>query len=311
MSVFKKPIVSVLIPAYNHEAWVEEAILSVINQTYGYENIELIVADDYSKDNTAKVLSELASKYQFKLVIHKQNKGLNSTINELISLSSGKYIASFASDDKLILNRIENQILILESNPDIDILAGEAILIDEFGKIITTRSKTNNTEFTFYNFDDFFMRLKPGFAAGTAMIKSDLFKRIGTYDSNYLIEDYYFWLKATYNQAIIAKCNLPFLYYRLQKKSLSSNTNLMDDGRAKILTLYKTHPKYSQAMQNYEITKLSKLIFNNRIKVVQHLLKNPNLFLNRKTFKVLAMLIIPKLILKKRFPENFYRHATL
>jgi alpha-1,3-rhamnosyltransferase len=310
MSELQNPLVSVLIPAYNHEAWVEEAILSVVNQTFGYENIELIVADDCSKDNTTEILKTLAATYAFKLVLHTQNKGLVSTINELISLASGEYIASFASDDKLFLDRIENQISIMIKNPDIDILVGDSVLMDENGKTLSVISKNSDTSLIYYNFDDLFMRLRPGFAAGTAIYKRDLFERIGTYDPNYLIEDYYFWLKATFNKAKIAKCNSPFLYYRLNSNSISSNVNLMDDERIKILEIYKSHPNYYKAIQNYKINKLASWVFNSKLNVITHLILNPKLLLNRKTMKVVAMIFMPLPILKKKFPEKYFRYAA-
>lgn len=310
MSETHKPLVSVLIPAYNHESWVEEAILSVVNQTFGYENIELIVADDCSKDNTAGILKKLVAAHAFKLVLHPQNKGLAFTINELISLASGEYIVSFASDDKLFLNRIETQISLMKNNPDIDILVGDSVMIDENGMALSFISEKTDTSLTYYSFDDLFLRLRPGFAAGTAIYKSDLFKRVGAYDPNFLIEDYYFWLKATFNNAIIAKCNLPFLFYRLNSNSISSNINLMENERAKILDIYKSHPNYSKAIQNYEINKISTWVFNRKLSVISHLIMNPKLLLNRKTLKVITMLFMPLNLLKKKFPEKYFRHAA-
>ena len=82
------PLVSVVVPCYNHEKYVKETIESIVNQTY--KNIELIVIDDGSKDNSVKVIQELADKYGFTF-IHRPNKGLSATLNEGIRLSKGKY----------------------------------------------------------------------------------------------------------------------------------------------------------------------------------------------------------------------------
>jgi len=307
----QKPLVSVLVPAYNHDKYVEEAILSVINQTYGYNNIQLIVADDYSQDNTAEVISKLSGKYKFKFIKHTKNTGACATLNEMISISSGKYITSFASDDIMVPDRIENQIKIISENPGIDILAGDIILIDKLSKIIYIQSSNNPAHLMTYDFEDLFLRLKPGFAAGATIIKSDLYKRIGAYDPNYKIEDYFFWLKAAYNKAKIVKCNIPFLYYRVLSNSLSSDKKMMDQEGFKVLTIYKSHPKYDIAIQNREIFNLSKMIFIDRIKVLQNLTNNPVLLLNRRIIKLLIMLFLPKSILRRKFPENFYRYEKL
>ena len=269
MSIHQKPLISVLIPAYNHDKYVEEAILSVINQTYGYDNIQLIVTDDYSKDNTAEVICKLSEKYKFKVIKHTKNQGVCTTMNEMIAISEGEYVASFASDDILVLDRFENQINIMQSHPNIDILAGDSILINENGKTISVKTNDQSKSLINYTFDDFFLKLKPGFTAGTTIIKRDLFNKIGGYDPEYKLEDFYFWLKATYNNAIIVKCNLKLLYYRVHHESISANEEIMIREEAKVMEIYKSHPNYSKALQNQEFYLMSRWIFIKKIKVIQ------------------------------------------
>lgn len=311
MNEFKKPLVSVMIPAYNHERFVEEAILSVINQTYGYENIQLIVVDDCSSDTTPSILSDLESKYQFKLILHQHNMGICSTLNEMISLCEGIYITGFASDDIMVQDRIENQVNIMKKNSDFDILAGDSILIDKHGEILY--KYTQNSVYTqiHYSFEDLFLSSKPRFAAGTAMYKNELFTRIGKYNPDFKIEDYYFWLKAAYNGAKIVKLNIPFLYYRVLNNSISSNERLMDEEGSKILSIYKNHPLYNSAKENREFFTLTKLIFKNKREVIQRLKRNPNMIKNKRIIKLLVMLILPKFILKKKFPENYFRNEPI
>jgi len=175
----KKPLVSVLVPAFNHQKYVEEAVLSVINQSYGYENIQLIITDDCSSDKTVSILKELESRYKFRLIIHSNNLGVSSTLNEMISIADGKYITSFASDDVMILNRIEKQVKILEENNDIDVLAGESILIDENSKVIGNITTNSTDSLASFTFEDIFLLKWSGFAAGSVIIKKELFERFG------------------------------------------------------------------------------------------------------------------------------------
>lgn len=310
MAIHQKPLVSVLIPAYNHDNYVKEAILSVIKQTYGYDNIQLIVTDDYSKDNTAEVICKLSEKYKFTVIKHTKNLGVCETLNKMISISDGEYIASFASDDILVSDRIENQITILKSYPNIDILAGDSVLIDEKGEVQNQYIQSPSHSLIDYNFDDFFLKKKPFFAAGTAIIKRNLFQKIGGYDTNYKVEDLYFWLKAAYNNAKIVKCNLPFLYYRVHKATVSANEEYLNQERAKVLAIYKSHPKYSKALQVREFYVMSEWIFIKKTKVILHLIKNPKLLFNKKILRIIIMLLLPVIILKRRFPENYTRHAT-
>lgn len=302
-----KPLVTVTVPAYNHEAWVEETILSIVNQTYGYENIQLIVTDDCSKDNTPFILKKLADKYNFELILNKQNKGICLTINKMIELAKGKYIAGIASDDIMTLDRIEKQIDILVKNPEIDILAGSSILIDKNGKEIKSKSRKHDSSLTRYSFEDLFLKKKPGFPAGSAIIKKDLFKRIGTYDPKYKIEDYYFWLKAAYNSANISVCDYPFFYYRLHSSSISSNTKLMENELHKILGIYKKHPKYNKAIKIRKIDNLLKTGLNSKSKALKQIIVNPSIIFYKKTIKILILIILPKLFVKQKFFEKNYR----
>lgn len=308
MNKILKPLVSVLIPAFNHEKFVREAILSVVNQTYGYQNIQLIVTDDYSTDNTALILNELATEFKFKLIINKKNIGVCSSMNQMIAMAKGKYIVGFASDDVMVYDRIENQINILQKYPAIDILAGESIIIDKQGTALTNSNKSFNDSLIFFSFEDIFLSIKPRFASGTSIIKSELFKRIGTYDPNFKIEDLYFWLKASYNNAIIAKSNNKFMYYRLLNNSVSSDENFIDQEGSKILDIYKSHPKYNKAIQNREISTLSKWIFINKYMVIRRIISNPIIMLNKRIVKILIMLLMPNYLLKYKFPENYYRN---
>ncbi len=122
------PLVSVVVPCYNHEKYVKETIESIINQTY--KNIELIVIDDGSKDNSVQVIQEMADKHGFTFV-HRPNKGLSATLNEGIRLSKGKYFCAIASDDILMLEKIEKQVTFMEANPEYGMCYGK-ILYFEF-----------------------------------------------------------------------------------------------------------------------------------------------------------------------------------
>ena len=92
-----KPLVSIIMSSYNHEKYIETAILSALNQTY--KNIELIVVDDGSKDNSASILKQLKEKYNFYLEI-RENNGLVKTLNYILkNLVHGKYVCVLDSDD--------------------------------------------------------------------------------------------------------------------------------------------------------------------------------------------------------------------
>ena len=93
----KKIKVSIIVPCYNVEGYVEKSILSLVNQSL--KEIEIIAVDDGSKDGTSKILDELASKYNALKVIHKKNEGVSIARNTALKEAQGEYIGFLDSDD--------------------------------------------------------------------------------------------------------------------------------------------------------------------------------------------------------------------
>lgn len=129
-------LVSVLIPAYNHEKYVQEAIKSIINQTY--QNIELIVVDDGSKDSTWQKIQEMKNECEKRFVrVHfetKENEGTCKTFNRLLDLSKGEFVYFIASDDVAKPEAIETEVKFLSKHKDYALVVGDNEIIDGDGK---------------------------------------------------------------------------------------------------------------------------------------------------------------------------------
>lgn len=112
------PLVSIIMSAYNSQDTIEYAINSLLNQTY--ENIEILVCDDCSSDNTYSILKKL-EKTDSRMRVYKsiRNQGTYNIRNEMIKLSKGEYITFHDSDDLALPTRIEEQVNILNNNQDI------------------------------------------------------------------------------------------------------------------------------------------------------------------------------------------------
>ena len=102
-----KSLVSVIIPAYNAEKFIEEAIKSAQNQTY--KNIEIIVVDDGSTDGTAEIVKKLAKKDKRIRYHHQKNKGVSIARNTAINYSKGQFIALLDQDDIWLPEKIKEQ----------------------------------------------------------------------------------------------------------------------------------------------------------------------------------------------------------
>lgn len=116
------PLVSVVIPVYNAQSTIVSTIKSVVNQTY--KNIEIIVVNDGSKDNSCDIINDFIAKnkdFNIKL-INKPNGGVSSARNAGIDMSTGQFIAFLDSDDRWVENKTEVQVNVFKENPHIDAL---------------------------------------------------------------------------------------------------------------------------------------------------------------------------------------------
>jgi glycosyltransferase EpsE len=128
----KQPLVSVALGTYNGSKWIQRAVDSMLNQTY--KNLEVIICDDASTDNTVLLLHELYDKDpRVKIIKNEVNSGLNITLNNCIEHSSGEFIARMDDDDFSHPDRIEKQMGFLLTHPEYTIVSTSINYFDEKG----------------------------------------------------------------------------------------------------------------------------------------------------------------------------------
>jgi glycosyltransferase involved in cell wall biosynthesis len=124
------PRVSVLIPAYNRANYLPETIASVQKQTFG--DIEIIVVDDGSADNTAEVVRSISdSRLKY---IHQGNRGVSAALNTAWRAASGEFVAMLGSDDVMLSQQIEQLLPIIEHNAALGVVYARAQAMDAQGK---------------------------------------------------------------------------------------------------------------------------------------------------------------------------------
>jgi alpha-1,3-rhamnosyltransferase len=211
------PLVTVYLLAYNHEKYIEQAVMSVINQTY--PNIQLIILNDGSVDKTFDILKELHTSYGFTL-INQANKGVTKSLNKIMPLWNGKYIRGCSSDDYLSPDSIEKQVDFLEKNRDFAMVYGLVKLIDENGNFIQTKyAKKYPSGNIFYDL------MRSNFInALTVMVRKSVYDEVGLYDENLLMEDHDMWLRIAYHFKI-AFMDEVFAFYRKHSENTDSIKN--------------------------------------------------------------------------------------
>ena len=125
--------ISVIMGIYNCASTLHEAINSIINQTFA--DWELIMCDDGSQDDTYNVALEYKKNYPEKIIVlrNEKNLGLNATLNRCLKAAKGKYIARMDGDDICAAERFDEEIAVLENEPDISIVSTDMAYFDETG----------------------------------------------------------------------------------------------------------------------------------------------------------------------------------
>jgi len=125
------PLVSIVIPAYNHAGYLDEAIESVLSQEY--PNIELIAIDDGSTDNTREVLEKYTGRFHWET---QENMGQANTLNKGWNMSKGEILAYLSPDDVLLPDAVGTSVKYLLANPDVVLTYCDYYLIDANSKVV-------------------------------------------------------------------------------------------------------------------------------------------------------------------------------
>lgn len=183
------PRATVLLPVYNGEAYLAEAIESVLGQTF--PDFELLVIDDGSKDGSWQILESYAAKDARVRPIRQANIGLAATLNRGLELATGDYIARLDSDDLCEPRRLEAQVRFMDANPEVG-LCGAGYRI--FGESVKTEDAS--PRFTDSESLSCGLLFRNQFAHPSVMIRRETIERTGlVYDPEFVAEDYEYWTR--------------------------------------------------------------------------------------------------------------------
>jgi glycosyltransferase involved in cell wall biosynthesis len=134
MPMSQPPIVSVLLPVYNGDRYLAEAIESILAQSF--REFELLIINDGSTDRSRQVLERYAAQDDRIRLIHRENRGLIETLNEMLGLARGEFLARMDADDISLSDRFALQVKFLQQNPDYVCVGGAYDLIDPQGRSV-------------------------------------------------------------------------------------------------------------------------------------------------------------------------------
>lgn len=251
----RKPLVSVITPAYNAGPYLRDAVESVLAQTYS--DFEHIIVDDGSIDNTAEVAKSFNDprvKYR-----HQKNSGQSAARNAGIAAAKGKYIAFLDADDLFLPDKLSEQVGYLEAHPDCDFC---------YCKIYHF----------FHNEPDKFYYLEMEHPSGylfekllatnfinpvSVVVRKDVFNKHGGFESSYpWADEQYLWLKLSYRKVKFCYLDKILGYCRLHPESFTNRPQYFQKSQRECLQIFKIIKTWmSEAeIKTYKISRLERKI---------------------------------------------------
>jgi len=217
------PLVSIVAVCYNHEEYVVETLNSIVDQTYA--NIQLIIMEDYSSDNSVQVIKDWikVKNVECTFIPHKENRGLCKTLNEALTYVNGEYYQAISCDDVLMHDKISKQVSIFKKYPDIAVVSSNMKKIDSASNILDNNGNNSNSVCGLRKANELFKILLLGciIEAPTVLIKKSYLPNANVYDENLISEDWDLWLKLALNYDFYIM-EEALVKYRILPTSLSS-----------------------------------------------------------------------------------------
>lgn len=240
-----RPLVSVIISSYNHGAYIEAAILSVLEQVY--ERVELLVVDDGSSDDSVERIQRLQAIHGFDFRTQ-ANQGLSRSLNSMIARAKGELIVPFGSDDIMLSDRLIKQVEYLAGKPRVGICAGNVRKIDAAGHPLPKQLKHPAR---CLDFEDVLLNRKPGAPAPTLMFRREALEAVGGFDPDIRLEDVYIELMITRHGYRIDVMEDVLACYRVHANNTYKQHRFMVDAMLATLERFADHPRYVDARGAY------------------------------------------------------------
>ena len=229
------PRVSVIVPTYNRGQYIAQALESVFAQTF--RDYEIIVIDDGSTDNTQEILKNFEGRIRS---LYQENQGISKTRNRAIKESTGEFIAFLDSDDFWEPIKLEEQVKILDSHPDVGIVYARMPIINENGETIGMKPAGVSGR----NFREL-LQVWGDLPTSTVMTRRVCFEKVGLFEPDLEpMEDIDMWIRIAKFYDLYEVENKILAYYRRHEEQITQNRSKVYNGLVKIYTkIYNTYPE--------------------------------------------------------------------
>ena len=251
-----KPIVSIIMPAFNAGRYIAEATNSVINQTF--YNWELIIVNDGSTDNTRNIADKFTLNDERIILINQQNKRLGAARNAGINAARGQWIAFLDADDIWINNKLERQLAVAKSEPGAGVIFSDGFTFYDGNKETaapygTITGLINGNAIYKIEYQGNYIPVL------SVIVKKTLIDAVGLQDTDpyiYGCEDWDYWLRLAINGVSFYGMEDKLFYYRKHSSNMSNDNDLMN--LAKATVFIKNFKK--ELLTRAEISKINSFI---------------------------------------------------
>lgn len=249
-NIYPKPIVSIVLPVYNGERYLSEAIESILAQTF--PSWELIIVDDCSTDGTPAIIQSYTQKdNRIRYIRNEVNKKLPASLNVGFSHARGQYYTWISDDNRFREDALKIMVDVLDHNSQIDLVYCRVQQIDKEGNLVGPLALPQQSAFLYCT----------NVILACFLYRRAMHETLGGYDEElFLVEDYDFWLRA-YRQFSFKHLKSAPYFYRVHESSLTATRNREIRERAyRIIRREATQPQLGPYKK---ICAFTGLFFNN------------------------------------------------
>ena len=286
-----EPLVTIVMPAYNHERYILESLEGIANQTY--KNIQWIVTDDSSKDRTPLILKQYQEKYGYELILNSTNKGIAASLTNMIkNYAKGKYICICASDDVFMPNKVEHLLEKMLSNPSYGMCYSRSIFIDD------NSDEIRRDIYPYYKSGSIFKELlcRKFHIGACNLMKREIIEEMGYYPIGIVAEDFYM------NCKIAEKYEIGFvdeylMKYRLVPVGKKRDPMKLIMSHKGTIDIFVGRPEYKEALSYWELNSAAILAPYVKYKIQALVFLVKNMFAVKDNFYI-KIRIIKNIVLK-------------
>ncbi|MCK4738568.1 MAG: glycosyltransferase family 2 protein [Deltaproteobacteria bacterium] len=255
-SLEKFPLVSVVVPTYNHSSYISDCLKSITSQDY--PNIELIVINDGSTDKTDEVIKKFISETDFEIkYTTKKNEGVGKTMSLGLKQASGEYFCELCSDDLLPPTSISRRVEYMEAHKSADVVFGRIRAIDAQGVLIEPSGDKEKPGFDseLHTFEEF-VQNKAIITFHTGMSRTSALREVGGFDEDFYTEDTYIrYLLVVFKE--VAFLDEPVVDYRHHGTNISKGKPFWMRSE-KILSFEKLLSRVEEISEKVELRNIIK-----------------------------------------------------